>query len=60
LAVAVGQLLVGLPVGLIVYATLLWGMWRAAGRPETVEAVIGRRLASAVSGRLARLTRSAE
>jgi O-antigen/teichoic acid export membrane protein len=60
LAVAVGQLLVGLPVGLIVYATLLWSMWRVAGRPETVEAVIGRRLTSAVSGRLARLTRSAE
>ena len=59
MAVAVGQLMIGLPAGLIVYATLVWGLWRMAGRPETVEALIGRRLVSAISGQLARFTRGA-
>jgi hypothetical protein len=50
LAMAIEQLALGLPAGLISYVALLWGLWRLSGRPESAEAMVGRRLQQAIVG----------
>jgi O-antigen/teichoic acid export membrane protein len=52
------QLAVGLPIGTAVYVGLLWVLWRLAGRPETVEAALGRRVRAALRDRWAGLRRA--
>ena len=45
---AVVQLLVGLPIGGVLYTFLLWGLWTISGRPESIEPAIGRRILGAI------------
>ncbi len=39
------QLSYSVPLGLVVYVTVLWALWLATGRPEGVETLLGRRAA---------------
>lgn len=51
---AITQLLLGLPLGLVLYTGALWLLWRASGRPASVEAMIGRRALDTLAARLGR------
>jgi lipopolysaccharide exporter len=51
---AVLELLLGAPVGAIIYLVFLWLLWAAAGRPESVETLIVRRVFGTVTGVLRR------
>ena len=44
------SLLVGIPLGGVLYWFLIWGLWRLAGSPETAETMIGRRIRGAING----------
>lgn len=52
------RLAVGLPAGAAVYLFVLWALWRLTGRPETVEAALGRRALAALQARLSGLLRA--
>lgn len=51
IASAAARLAIGLPVGLLVYGLAFWLLWRLAGHPQSIEAVVGRRLLAAVAQR---------
>lgn len=44
-ASALAELAVGLPAGALAYVATLWLLWRLSGRPDTSEALVGRRVA---------------
>lgn len=50
------RLAAGLPVGALAYVGALWGLWRMSGRPESVEAQLGRRIRDTIRSRLGGLT----
>lgn len=52
LGLAIGQLAIGLPVGLVLYVATLALLWQLSGRPATVELQIGRRVSGAVAARI--------
>jgi PST family polysaccharide transporter len=54
-SVALLQMLVGLGVGSVVYPLALVLLWILAGRPESVETLLGQRIKSALAGILRRV-----
>lgn len=51
---AVFELLVGVPMGAVAYLAFIGALWGMAGRPESVETLIARRLYSEISGKVRR------
>ena len=54
LATALGQVLLGLPMGLMLYVSTLWMLWRISGRPASVDSAIGRRVLYTIGDSLSR------
>lgn len=50
---AAARLAMGLPLGAVAYVAALWTLWRLSGRPESVEAALGRRVRDTLQSRLA-------
>lgn len=54
------QLCLGLAAGATAYVALLWLLWRLSGRPESAEALLGRRLAAGLRSQLTRTAATSE
>jgi len=50
LTTAIGQLALGLPLGLLLYLCSLWALWQVSGRPASIEPMLGRRILGTVGG----------